>query len=396
MLPSVSTPVRSRGRAATESAILRSAWTLWSGCGPDGLPLREVTAGAGCSHTLVARYFGSKQGLVEAVAALVATRVDRAVRDAWSTDGDPLEHLLATAREDPVCTRLVVRCGLGDLPSTALLPAFHLEQLSGLVGARPGAAGRRRLLLAYGAASMLLGWLTFEDFLVAATEAGRVPPAHLDAGVAAQARSLVDLGRSSRPQLRPRRIPPGPSPAGPAGDGARERLLVAAVALLAERGPASVSLRDVARRAGVNLGLIHRHFGSRDALVAAALEQGSLDLYPGAAAAAGFDLDAVSRVLHAGSPAPVLIARTSVDGIPITRVRPRFPVVAHLLATYPEVPTGAGPGHITDPRVRAIGVAALALGSAIWGAPLRAELGLPDAGTDAAVADLARVLLRPG
>ena len=176
MLPSVSTPVRSRGRAATESAILRSAWTLWSGCGPDGLPLREVTAGAGCSHTLVARYFGSKQGLVEAVAALVATRVDRAVRDAWSTDGDPLEHLLATAREDPVCTRLVVRCGLGDLPSTALLPAFHLEQLSGLVGARPGAAGRRRLLLAYGAASMLLGWLTFEDFLVAATEAGRVPP----------------------------------------------------------------------------------------------------------------------------------------------------------------------------------------------------------------------------
>ena len=46
-------------------------------------------------------------------------------------------------------------------------------------------------------------------------------------------------------------------------------LIDAAIALLAERGPAAVSVRDIATRAGVNHGLVHRHFGSKQALVRA-------------------------------------------------------------------------------------------------------------------------------
>jgi AcrR family transcriptional regulator len=46
-----------------------------------------------------------------------------------------------------------------------------------------------------------------------------------------------------------------------------EALLDAAEELFAERGPAAVSLRDVARRADVNLGLIHHYIGSRDDLL---------------------------------------------------------------------------------------------------------------------------------
>lgn len=53
----------------------------------------------------------------------------------------------------------------------------------------------------------------------------------------------------------------------PGREGAVDALLDAAEALFVEHGPAAVSLRDVARRAGVNHGLIHHYIGSRDDLL---------------------------------------------------------------------------------------------------------------------------------
>jgi AcrR family transcriptional regulator len=52
----------------------------------------------------------------------------------------------------------------------------------------------------------------------------------------------------------------------------RERLLATADALFAERGT-DASLEEVARRAGVAIGTLYRHFPSRDALLAGLLEQ---------------------------------------------------------------------------------------------------------------------------
>src|SRR5690348_4452281 len=49
-------------------------------------------------------------------------------------------------------------------------------------------------------------------------------------------------------------------------------LLESAADLFAERGPAATSIRDIAARSRVNHGLIHRHFGSKDGLVAAVLD----------------------------------------------------------------------------------------------------------------------------
>jgi AcrR family transcriptional regulator len=48
-----------------------------------------------------------------------------------------------------------------------------------------------------------------------------------------------------------------------------EALLDAATELFAERGPAQVSIKDIAARASVNHGLVHRHFGSKEALLRA-------------------------------------------------------------------------------------------------------------------------------
>ena len=52
------------------------------------------------------------------------------------------------------------------------------------------------------------------------------------------------------------------------GERNRERLMEAAKAGFAETGP-DVSLEEVARRAGVGIGTLYRHFPTRDALIAA-------------------------------------------------------------------------------------------------------------------------------
>ncbi len=48
-------------------------------------------------------------------------------------------------------------------------------------------------------------------------------------------------------------------------------VLEATVALLAEAGPHTLSVRQVAERAGVNHALVHRHFGTKEEIVRQAL-----------------------------------------------------------------------------------------------------------------------------
>jgi AcrR family transcriptional regulator len=78
--------------------------------------------------------------------------------------------------------------------------------------------------------------------------------------------------RSAAPKKRPRpsgnvlpawiaaHIEQGP-------DDPKGAILRAAAELMAERSPSEVSLREIAARAGVNYGLIHRHYGTKDRLL---------------------------------------------------------------------------------------------------------------------------------
>ena len=49
-----------------------------------------------------------------------------------------------------------------------------------------------------------------------------------------------------------------------------ERLLAAAGDLLVDVGPHGATVREIARRAGVNHGLVHHYFGSKEQLLRAA------------------------------------------------------------------------------------------------------------------------------
>lgn len=83
-------------------------------------------------------------------------------------------------------------------------------------------------------------------------------------------------------------------------DSAVGALVRAARELFAERGPAAVSLRDIAKRAGVSHGLIHHYIGSRDDLLRLVFETSTEH--------------ATSEVLQAGDPVAALRNLRSVGG----------------------------------------------------------------------------------
>lgn len=58
-------------------------------------------------------------------------------------------------------------------------------------------------------------------------------------------------------------------------DDVQNAILDAATELFTERSPSSVSLREIARRAGVNYGLIHHYYGSKEAIVGAVFRRKS-------------------------------------------------------------------------------------------------------------------------
>ena len=79
---------------------------------------------------------------------------------------------------------------------------------------------------------------------------------------------------ASTARSRPVRPPPAPAvPRGAAGEQARERLLMAALRLFADRGFAGTSTRDIAQAAGANVAAIRYYFGDKEGLYRAAFTE---------------------------------------------------------------------------------------------------------------------------
>lgn len=390
-------------RTDSQSAILDAAYELFARFGPDGASLRAIGEAAGYTHALVVRHYGTKDGLVDAVATRMATVVDGGVDGITTTSDQPVAELLHAARTHRASSQLLIRSALGDLPHEGFPACLHIGWLQARANRQPPRARaaipeRRRRVAAYAAACVMLGFVTFEDFVVAATGLGALSPRRRDRAVAGAVDRMLQIGGTDERRLEPRDLSSLPSVTAAAAEDddrpttGRDALLSSAIELFAARGPASVSVRDIARHAGANQGLIYRHFGSKDALLAVAIEQGSSVLFPAALADDAFDFDTVSWLVHHRSPAARLIARTLVDDVDIRTVRRRFPILRRLIDEFDHVPTGAGPGDLSDPRIAVAAAASLVLGSAVWGEHVGPALGLRD-GIESAVSDLARLLV---
>jgi AcrR family transcriptional regulator len=145
-------------------------------------------------------------------------------------------------------------------------------------------------------------------------------------------------------------------------------VLEAGAELFAERGPAATSVRDIAARAGVNHGLVYRHFGAKEQLVAAVLEYLSDEVTAATEAETADDAvdEAVERHWR-------VIARAILDGYPVGRLQRRFPYVSRLVGHarryHPEDVTA---------RLAAGNAVALELGWRLFEPFVRSAAGLRD------------------
>src|SRR5262245_41367240 len=127
----------------------------------------------------------------------------------------------------------------------------------------------------------------------------------------------------------------GPAPTG--RDNVTAAILESAAEIFAERGPAAASIRDIAAQARVNHGLIFRHFGTKEQLVAAVLNHQAAQL-----AQLMDDEAPLTDVATAGGRQLRVITRALLDGYPVADLQTSFPAADRLLAEIaPQHPTEA-------------------------------------------------------
>jgi AcrR family transcriptional regulator len=104
----------------------------------------------------------------------------------------------------------------------------------------------------------------------------------------------------------------------------KDRILDAAEALLAQRGPGETSLRDITAAAGVNLAAVNYHFQSKDALLRAVVDRRivpmtnrRLELLDAAEAEAGKRGPSLARVLEAFLVPPLEMIVTAPQFVPL-------------------------------------------------------------------------------
>jgi AcrR family transcriptional regulator len=162
-------------------------------------------------------------------------------------------------------------------------------------------------------------------------------------------------------------------------------VIEAATALFATRGPAAVSLREVAAAAKVNLGLIHRHIGSKTDLLATVLRaRPGMDPVGATTQAEGF-----ARQVLAGFAPPdytVILVRAALDGYDLANLGVEFPLLGQWADAFRE--------HLAplDADVRVAFVVAMLLGWHAIARPVLEILGRDHVDPDTVVQSLAPAL----
>ena len=145
----------------------------------------------------------------------------------------------------------------------------------------------------------------------------------------------------------------------------------AASDLFAERGPTATSIRDIAVASHVNHGLVHRHFGSKEGLVAAVLDHLNHGLVEAADAGDRVEIeDRANRYLR-------VLARSILDGYDVGALQHHFPMMSAMVDQ-------ARAHHPDDEaaRLAAAHVVALQIGWRLFEPFLRSAAGLQGTSAD--------------
>lgn len=153
------------------------------------------------------------------------------------------------------------------------------------------------------------------------------------------------------------------------------KIVAAASELFAEHGPARVSLRDIARAAGVNYGLIHQYVGSKDDLLRLVFRYSSQQWSHSFADAEGVE-GAVDYLMRPKSNVYVrMLAHTLLEGRDPATLLESSSALQELSRRLRE--EGAGDPGI-DVRVQSAAMACTAMGWGLFGPFLRVIAGLAD------------------
>ncbi|HXC52275.1 MAG TPA: helix-turn-helix domain-containing protein [Candidatus Limnocylindrales bacterium] len=173
----------------------------------------------------------------------------------------------------------------------------------------------------------------------------------------------------------------------------RDALLRAAAELFAEKGAEAVSTREIASKAHVNNGLIHRHFRTKEALLREVLEGLSAEI-------ASVDQEGEAsaillRFFHAVREQETywkLLARTMLDGQPINCVQKTFPTMGRAIDLIRDLQAqGKGPTD-ADPRSVAMLAGAVAFGWLVFEPWLLAAGGFAEEEKDEAGREVIRLI----
>jgi AcrR family transcriptional regulator len=155
-------------------------------------------------------------------------------------------------------------------------------------------------------------------------------------------------------------------------DEVRRALIGAATELFAEQGPARVGVREIADRAGVNHGLVHRHFGSKENLLRAVLDDLSGRIWRGvdptpsdAGAPASETMATLSAAFEAVTRNPLyfrVLARALLDGYEPRDLQSAYPVVEALVAALDSSRDRGELDPRIDPRMAVALLVSTALG----------------------------------
>jgi AcrR family transcriptional regulator len=256
--------------------LLEGAVALALAGGPSALTARALTASVGASPSAVNYHFGGRQGLLRAVHAAIAAR-----QDAWRARRLAALPARPDVRAWPFVAGALVDQGAGARPERLALMEFAALRDDGdpeLTAAARAEQDRQADFWRRCAAALGAGALEAEAWTAMAVAA--TPFVLLD-GDAATALAWVGpaalrlderLAGRATPGLIPW-LAPGQPPGAASHPPGAQRLVDAALRVIAEQGLPAATLRAVAEAAGLSLGSTTYFFDSKAAIIHAAFVQ---------------------------------------------------------------------------------------------------------------------------
>src|SRR4030095_10179918 len=163
-----------RGGEAIKEAILQSAEKLLAKYSPTEISLRQIAREANVNHSLVHRYFGTKEKVIVAVHERIISNLGAQFSQIESLDGGNIEKLFQINERNPSRRILLARAMLDGADPQLIRHHFPImEQLVKLLEKKKSESAAPTEYDAETLAAFLtgavMGWFLYEPYLFAAT-----------------------------------------------------------------------------------------------------------------------------------------------------------------------------------------------------------------------------------